>query len=64
MDKPFEHEQLLKDLVATRAGLNRALDLDKHDSQVAPDEPEGEKQAAPATFMERIRRERTAEIAL
>jgi N12 class adenine-specific DNA methylase len=64
LNRPFEHEQRLKDLLTKQAELNRALDLDKHDTQVAPDEPEGEKEAVPATFVERIRQERAAEIAL
>jgi len=64
LNRPFEHESRLKELLAKQAGLNRALDLDKHDSQVAPAEPEAEKEPAAATFVERIRQDRSAEMAL
>ena len=65
LNRPFEHEQRLHDLLAKQAELNRALDLDKHDSQVAPDDPQTEKETAPAaTFVERIASERAAEMTL
>ena len=40
--KPFEHEARLKELLARQAELNAALDLDKGERQVAPEDgPEG-----------------------
>jgi hypothetical protein len=64
MNRPFEHEQRLKELLVQQAKLNRALDLDKNERQVAPDDPQTEKEAAPSTFVERVVSERSAEIAL
>lgn len=40
MNKPFEHEAKLKELLAKQAQLNATLDLDKSDSQVVAEEPE------------------------
>jgi len=44
LGKPFEYEARLKELLAKQAELNTALDLDKGERQVAPEEagdPEG-----------------------
>jgi hypothetical protein len=38
LGKPFEHETRLKELLTKQAALNAALDLDKGERQVAPDE--------------------------
>ena len=46
MNRPFEHEHRLKELLATQTELNRALDLDRNEPQVAPDDPQTEKEAA------------------
>ena len=63
MDRPFEHEAQLEELLARQAQLNAALDLDKHDEQTAADSPEGEK-AVPASFAARAMAEnRAAEMA-
>jgi hypothetical protein len=35
-DKPFDHEARMKELLVRQAQLNAALDLDKHETQVAP----------------------------
>jgi hypothetical protein len=64
MDRPFEHEARLKGLLARQAQLNAALDLDKNERQVAPEDSETQKEPAPATFAEQIRQERAAELAL
>jgi hypothetical protein len=45
LNKPFEHEARLKDLLAKQAQLNAALDLDKHEAQVVADAPEPEQKA-------------------
>ena len=42
LDRAFEHEQRLKDLLAKQAQLNAALDLDKNEHQVAQDSAETE----------------------
>jgi uncharacterized protein (UPF0303 family) len=42
LDKAFEHEQRLKDLLTKQAQLNAALDLDKNEHQVAQDSAETE----------------------
>jgi N12 class adenine-specific DNA methylase len=54
MNRPFEHEARLKDLLARQAQLNAALDLDKHEAQVVAEEREPEGKAAPASFAARI----------
>jgi hypothetical protein len=56
MDRPFEHDARLKELLAKQAQLNAALDLDKHDAQVVAEVPEPEEKA-PTTFVARIRAE-------
>jgi hypothetical protein len=38
MGKPFEHEARLKDLLVRQAAVNAALDLDKGERQLAPEE--------------------------
>ena len=47
----LEHEQRLKELLVKQARINTALDLDKNERQVAPDNPVTEK--TPTTFVER-----------
>jgi hypothetical protein len=42
MDRPFEHEGRLKELLAKQAQLNAALDLDKNEHQLAEDSQEPE----------------------
>jgi len=42
MDRPFEHEGRLKELLAKQAQLNAALDLDKNEHQIAEDSQEPE----------------------
>jgi hypothetical protein len=64
-DRPFEHEERLKQLLARQAELNSLLDLDKGDQQgaaSAPDEDEPEiGRAAPATSRGRAEVARMAE---
>jgi hypothetical protein len=55
LDRPFEHEQRLKELLVKQAQLNAALDLDKNERQVAPDDPQVEK--VPSTFVGRVGRD-------
>jgi hypothetical protein len=57
LGRAFEHEAHLKDLLAKQAQLNAALDLDKHEAQVVPEEREPEEKSAPAGFAARIRAE-------
>jgi N12 class adenine-specific DNA methylase len=56
--KAFEHEQRLKELLAKQAELNAALDLDKHERQVAQDSAETEERQSPppekSTFVGRL----------
>jgi hypothetical protein len=54
LDRPFEHEQRLKELLVKQAQLNAALDLDKNERQVAPDDPQMEKEQSPSTFGQRF----------
>ena len=58
LNRPFEHETRLKELLTKQAQLNACLDLDKHDAQIVeePREPAEEK-TVPATFAARIRAE-------
>jgi N12 class adenine-specific DNA methylase len=58
LNRPFEHEQRLKDLLAKQAQLNAMLDLDKHDAQAVNEAPETEGKEVPAgTFVARLRSE-------
>ncbi len=51
LDRPFEHEARLKELLAKQAQLNAALDLDKHATQTVAEEP------APASFAAKVMNE-------
>jgi hypothetical protein len=64
LDRPFEHEQRLKELLLKQAQLNAALDLDKNERQVAPDDPQTERELAPSTFASRVDSRRLAETSL
>ena len=64
LGRPFEHEARLKELLAKQAQLNAALDLDKNERQVAPDDPQTEKELVSPTFAARVNTDRPAEIAL
>ena len=64
LDRPFEHEQRLKELLAKQAQLNAALDLDKNERQVAPDDPQTQMEPAASTFAARLSADRAAEMAL
>jgi hypothetical protein len=61
LDKAFEHEQRLKELLAKQAQLNAALDLDKNEHQVAQDSAETEGKELPhpdrSTFLARLNTE-------
>ncbi len=62
LNKPFEHEARLRELLMKQAQLNAALDLDKHESQVVAEEPERE---VPSSFVARIAESaHTAHVAL
>jgi len=58
LDRPFEHEQRLKDLLVRQAQLNAALDLDKNEQQLAQDSAETEIKESPlpepSTFVSRL----------
>jgi hypothetical protein len=54
LNRPFEHEMRLKELLAKQAQLNAALDLDKHEVQIVH-EP-GEDRAALVGFAARVHR--------
>ena len=58
LNRPFEHEVRLKELLMKQAQLNACLDLDKHEAQIVdePREPAEEK-AMPAGFAARVRAE-------
>ena len=62
LDRPFEHEQRLKELQVKQAQLNAALDLDKNERQVAPDDPQTEKEITPSTFAARLEEQRGADM--
>jgi hypothetical protein len=69
MNRPFEHEDRLKELLFKQAELNRALDLDKNETQVAPDDGQGEdgqgeKEPMPGTFVERVATARATELTM
>jgi hypothetical protein len=64
LDRPFEHEQRLKELLVKQAQVNSALDLDKNERQVAPDDPQSDKEQAPSTFAARVSADRGTEMAL
>ena len=55
LNRPFEHEARLKELLTKQAQLNACLDLDKHDAQIVdePREP-AEERAVPAGFAARV----------
>jgi hypothetical protein len=58
LDRAFEHERRLKDLLARQAQLNAALDLDKNEHQVAQDSADAESKESPhperGTFVARL----------
>jgi predicted RNase H-like nuclease (RuvC/YqgF family) len=54
LNRPFEHEERLKDLLAKQAQLNAALDLDKHERQVAQETAEIGQIPLPASFVGRL----------
>jgi hypothetical protein len=65
LGKPFEYEARLKELLAKQAELNAALDLDKGERQVAPeeggdpqasDDAPGPGRASPTTRLQRTNR--------
>jgi hypothetical protein len=58
LNRPFEHEARLKQLLAKQAELNAALDLDKNERQIAQDaSPDAEREQTPATFVARLKAE-------
>jgi N12 class adenine-specific DNA methylase len=64
LDKAFEHEQRLKDLLAQQAKLNAALDLDKNEHQLPQDSAETENKdippAARSSFLARLKADDSA----
>jgi hypothetical protein len=57
LGRPFEHEARLRELLTQQAQLNAALDLDKHEAQVVPEDREPEEKIVPTGFASRIRAE-------
>ena len=58
-NKPFEQEQKLRELLARQAQVNAALDLDKNEHQVAPDDPGDSPEVdQPQTFPARVEDQR------
>ncbi len=65
LDRPFEHERRLKELLLKQTEINSLLDLDKNERQVAQDDPQTEKETPPSTFVGRLQAENRAdEVAL
>ena len=54
LNRPFEHEQRLKDLLVEQTRLNASLDLDKHDSQVVGEAQEPDEKKMPGGFIARV----------
>jgi len=53
LNRPFEYEARLRELLVKQAQLNAALDLDKHEAQVVAEDREYEK-AVPASFAAKV----------
>jgi hypothetical protein len=62
-NRPFEHEERLKELLLKQAELNASLDLDKSDWQVVAEVSEDAEKTVPASFVERLRTE-VSEVAI
>jgi hypothetical protein len=58
LNRPFEHERRLKELLAKQAELNAALDLDKNERQIVQDSSaDAEPKETPTTFVARLQAE-------
>jgi hypothetical protein len=54
LNRPFEHEGRLKELLAQQARLNAALDLDKHEAQAVDEAREPDEKNVTPGFAARI----------
>jgi N12 class adenine-specific DNA methylase len=60
LNRPFEHDARLKELLGKQAQLNAVLDLDKHDTQVVAETNDSEEKAVPASFAAKVMAENRA----
>src|SRR5260370_14115043 len=60
LNRPFEHEEHLRELLLKQQEINRSLDLDKGDTQVVADNSPQEEKVADDTFVERLATRRYA----
>jgi hypothetical protein len=58
LDRPFEHEQRLKELLCKQAELNRALDLDKNERQIVEEAPQTTAKEPASGFAARVQSDR------
>jgi hypothetical protein len=58
LNRPFEHEERLRALLARQQEINHQLDLDKGDTQVAANDNVPQDEQATETFVERLAVER------
>src|SRR5260370_38445395 len=59
LNRPFEHEEHLRELLLKQQEINRSLDLDKGDTQVVADKMPQEDTVEDDTFVERLATRRT-----
>jgi hypothetical protein len=59
LNRPFEHEERLRELFARQQEINRQLDLDKGDTQVVANDNMQQDEQAAGTFVERLATKRT-----
>jgi len=59
LDRPFEHEERLRELCLKQQEMNRLLDLDKSNVQAAANDNVPQDEQAAETFMERLTARRT-----
>jgi hypothetical protein len=57
-NRPFEHEDRLRELCVKQQEINRQLDLDKGDTQVVANDNEQQDDKATDTFVDRLSAER------
>jgi len=60
LNRPFEHEERLRELCARQQEINRQLDLDKSDTQVVANDNMQQDDQATDTFVERLAASRIA----
>jgi len=60
LNRPFEHEERLRELLLKQQEINRQLDLDKGESQVVANDTMQQDDPAADTFVERLAASRIA----